>query len=70
MAKPLLNINIPKVGRIKTRDVLYVAVISAGLIAAWNWSNKIPYVGPYAVKAKTLIVKALGFQYPLDSALV
>ena len=70
MGKPLININVPKVGRIKTRDVLYVAVIGAGLVAAWNWSNKIPYVGPQIVKAKVVILKGLGFQYPMADALI
>ena len=70
MGKPLININVPKVGRIRTRDVLYVTVIGAGVAAAWNYSNRIPYVGPYAVKAKSAVVKALGFRYPLSDALV
>lgn len=68
--KSLININVPKVGRIRTRDVLYVTVIAGGVIAAWNWSNKIPYIGPQIVKGKEVIVKALGFRYPLSDALI
>ena len=70
--KPLLNLNVkvPKVGAISLRNVVWVGLAGAAAVAAWNWSSKIPYVGPYAVQAKTVIVKALGFQYPLNSALV
>jgi len=63
MGKPLINVNIPKVGRIKTRDVLYVAVITAGLLAAWNWSERIPGVGKYAALGKYYVSQALGYQY-------
>lgn len=70
MSKPLINVNVPKVGRIKTRDVLYVAVIGCGLAAAWNWSNKIPYAGPYIVQGKGILLKALGFKYPLADAML
>jgi len=70
--KPLLNLNVkvPKVGAISLRNVIWVGLATAAGVAAWNWSNKIPYAGPYIVKGKKVIVKALGFRYPLDSALV
>ena len=68
--KALININVPKVGRVKTRDFLYVAVVGAGLVAAWNWSSKIPVAGPHIVKVKEVVVKALGFKYPLADALI
>jgi len=64
MGKPLINVNIPKVGRIKTRDVLYVGVIGAGIIAVWNWSSRIPKVGWYASYAKSKILYALGVPFP------
>jgi hypothetical protein len=70
MGKPLININVPKVGRIKTRDVLYVAVITSGLIAAWNWSDRIPGVGKYAAVGKYYALLALGYQYPVKPVLV
>lgn len=70
MSKPLINVNIPKVGRIKTQDVLYVAVITGGLIAAWNWSDRIPGVGKYVAMGKYYVLLALGYQYPIKPVIV
>ncbi len=72
MAKPLLNFNVkvPKVGAISLRNVVWVGLAGAAAVAAWNWSNKIPYAGPYIAQGKAYVVKALGFRYPLSDALI
>lgn len=58
--KSLINVNVPKAGRIKTRDVARFVVIALGVTAAWNWFPRIPVVGPYVSQGKGLILKVVG----------
>jgi len=60
MGKPLINVNVPKAGRIKSRDLIRAAVIGGGLIAIWNYSSMVPVVGPYADKAKSFLRMLVG----------
>ena len=60
MSKPLININVPKVGRITTQDVLRFSFLALGIAAVWNWSDRLPVVGPTFSKVKLLIRKAIG----------
>ena len=59
--KPLINFNIPRAGRITSDRLIGAAVVGCILIGAWNWSSRIPTVGPYADKAKSYVRMALGF---------
>jgi len=68
--KPLINFNIPKAGRITTDRIIGAVVVGGIVVAGWNWSNKIPYAGPYIVKGKEVLLRALGFRYPLRDALI
>jgi len=58
--KPLINVNVPKAGRIQTKDVLRFGVIALGITAAWNWMPRIPAVGPYISQGKAMILKIVG----------
>jgi len=60
MGKPLININVPKVGRITTQDVLRFTFLALGVAAAWNYSDRLPVVGPTFGKAKAFVRKAVG----------
>ena len=60
MGKPLININVPKVGRITTQDVLRFTFLALGVAAAWNYSDRLPVVGPALGKAKAFVRKAVG----------
>lgn len=60
MGKPLININVPKVGRITTQDVLRFTFLALGVAAAWNYSDRLPVVGPTLGKAKAFVRKAVG----------
>jgi len=60
MGKPLININVPKVGRITTQDVLRFTFLALGVAAVWNYSDRLPVVGPTLGKAKTFVRKAVG----------
>jgi len=68
--KPLINFNVPKAGRITTDRIIGFVVVGGIVVAAWNWSNKIPGAGPYIVKGKEVLLRGLGFQYPLRDALI
>ena len=63
-SKALINFNIPKIGRIReTKAGLATTAVSLGVLAAgWYWSERIPYVGPYAFRVKALIRQAIGQQ--------
>ena len=58
--KPLINVNVPKAGRIQTRDVVRFSVLALGLTAFWNWGPRIPYVGSYLGQGKGLILRLVG----------
>jgi len=59
--KALINFNIPKgEGNFTGRKWVSFAVFAGATIALWNWSGHIPVVGPYAIKAKAFIRKAVG----------
>lgn len=58
--KPIINVNVPKAGRIQTRDVVRFGVIALGITAAWNWLPRVPYIGPYISQGKGLILKVVG----------
>lgn len=60
MGKPLININVPKVGRIQTQDVLRFSFLALGVLAIWNYSDRLPVVGPTLGKAKAFVRKAVG----------
>jgi len=61
MGKAWINFNIPKgEGNFTGKRWITYAVYGGATIALWNWSGKIPVVGPYAIKAKAYIRKALG----------
>ena len=60
MGKPLLNINVPKVGRIQTHDVLRFSFLALGILAIWNYSDRLPVVGPTFGKVKVFVRKAVG----------
>lgn len=60
MGKPLININVPKVGRITTQDVLRFTFLALGVAAVWNYSDRLPVVGPTLGKAKAFVRKVVG----------
>ncbi len=60
MGKPLININVPKVGRITTQDVLRFSFLALGVAAVWNYSDRLPVVGPSLSKVKAFVRKAVG----------
>jgi len=60
MGKALINVNVPKAGRIKSNDIIRYAVIGGVVIAIWNYSSRIPVVGPYADTAKGYVRWILG----------
>lgn len=62
MSKALINFNIPGGdGKITRKRLVGAAVTGAVLVAAWNYSSKLPVVGVYAAQAKGVILKGLGF---------
>jgi len=60
MGKPLLNINVPKVGKITTQDVLRFSFLALAVAAVWNYSDRLPVVGVTLAKAKTFVRKVVG----------
>ena len=59
--KSLINFNIPKgEGKFTGRKWWTFAVFAGATVAAWNWSERIPGIGPYAFRAKTFIRKVIG----------
>lgn len=60
MGKPLININVPKIGRVTTKDVLRFSFLALGLAAAWNYSSRLPVVGQTIGKAKAFVRKSVG----------
>jgi len=60
MGKPLININVPKVGRITTQDVLRFSFLALGVAAVWNYSDQLPVVGVSMAKAKNFVRKVIG----------
>jgi len=60
MGKPLININVPKVGRITTQDVLRFSFLALGVAAVWNYSERLPVVGETFGKAKSFVRRAIG----------
>jgi len=60
MGKPLININVPKVGRITTQDVLRFSFLALGVAAAWNYSDRLPYVGPTMGRVKGFVRRVVG----------
>lgn len=60
MGKALINFNIPKGEKFTGPKWLTFAVMGAATIAVWNWSERIPGIGPYAAKAKAFVRKAVG----------
>lgn len=61
--KSLINVNVPRVGRITTNRIIGAAVMGAIVIGAWNWSEHIPGVGKYIGLGKYYISRGLGYQY-------
>jgi len=60
MGKAWINFNIPKGESFTGRKWWTFAVFAAATAAAWNWSESIPVVGPYAGRAKSFVRKVLG----------
>lgn len=61
MGKAWINFNIPKgEGNFTGRKWVTFAAFAAATIAAWNWSESIPVIGPYAGKAKVFVRKVVG----------
>ena len=60
--KPLINVNVPKVGRVRIGKVgLAATALSMGIVfGMWHWSSRIPYVGPYADTAKDFLRSLAG----------
>ena len=71
MAKrPIINFKVPKAGRITTGRIVGVAVCGMIVIAAWNWSDRIPGVGKYAAVGKYYVAKALGVQFSVKPVIL
>ena len=61
MGKAWINFNIPKgEGNFTGKKWVTFGVFALATVAAWNWSGRIPGVGPYAIRAKAWITKAAG----------
>jgi len=60
MGKAWINFNIPKGETFTRAKWVTFAVMSAATIAAWNYSERIPVVGPTLVKVKAFIRRAVG----------
>ena len=60
MAKAWINFNIPRGEKFTGRKWLTFAVMGGATVAVWNWSGRIPGIGPYAIKGKAWIRKVLG----------
>lgn len=60
MSKAWINFNIPKGEKFTGPKWLTFAVMAAATVAVWNYSDKIPVVGPAVGKVKTFILKVVG----------
>lgn len=61
--RALINFNVPRAGRITTNRLIGAAVTGGIIIAAWNWSSRLPgAAGTYAEKGKFYVMKALGYR--------
>lgn len=60
MGKPLINVNVPAVGRVTTQDFVRFAFLAVVVVAAWNYSERLPVVGPTVSKAKAFVRTAVG----------
>jgi len=60
MAKSIINFDIPKGEKFTGPKWVTFAVMGAATLAVWNYSGRIPGIGPYAIRAKAFIRKALG----------
>lgn len=60
MGKPLLSVNVPAVGRVTTQDFVRFAFLALGVVVVWNYSDRLPVVGPTMGKAKAFIRRAVG----------
>jgi len=60
MGKAWINFNIPKGEKFTGPKWLTFAVMGAATLAVWNYSGRIPVIGPYAVKAKAFVRKVVG----------
>lgn len=65
MSKPLINVNVPAVGRVTTQDFVRFAFLAVVVVAAWNYSDRIPVVGPTVGKAKDFVRKAVGARFAI-----
>ena len=59
--KSLINFNVPRAGRITSDRLIGAAVVGGLIIAAWNWSEQIPYIGKQVRLGKYYVSYALGF---------
>ena len=57
---PLINVNVPAVGRVTTQDFVRFAFLAVVVVAAWNYSDRIPVVGPTVGRAKNFVRRAIG----------
>ncbi|MBA7496753.1 hypothetical protein ES702_07362 [subsurface metagenome] len=60
MRGPLINVDVPAVGKITTQDLVRFAFLAVVVVAAWNYSDRIPVVGPTVGKVKTFVRRAVG----------
>ena len=60
MAKAEKSIDVPGGEKVNRRKLVTFAVMGAAILAAWNWSGRIPGIGPYAIRGKAFIRKILG----------
>ena len=60
MGKAWINFNIPKGEKFTGPKWVTFAVMAAATIAVWNYSSRIPGVGPTLTKAKAFIRKTVG----------
>lgn len=60
MGKALINFNIPKGETFTRAKWVTFAVFAAATIAVWNYSDRVPVVGPTLGKVKTFVRKVVG----------
>lgn len=60
MGKAWINFDIPKGEKFTGPKWVTFGVMALATIAVWNYSSRIPVVGPTVTRAKAFIRKAIG----------
>ena len=60
MGKAWINFNIPKGEPFTGRKWVTFAVMAAATVAVWNYSDRLPGVGPPLAKVKAFVRKIVG----------